>query len=574
MQKEFRFKSGKSILSYINLFSATEKVIFGILVIITGITAILMVSKINSYFTIEIPGYGGEIREGVIGLPRTINPVLAVTDVDRDISSLVYSGLMKYSGNILVPDLAKSYKISDDGLNYTFTLKDNLHFQDGNKLTADDIVFTIQKIQDPALKSPRRADWMNITATSTSPTEVRFTLKQPYSPFLNNTTVGILPKNIWHNVSNEQFIFSEFNIDAIGSGPYKKDSISRDVNGIPTTYSLKSWRGYYEKKAYVDKVTFYFFADADKALSSLENGTIDSIASIPSDYAKKLSTNKSESYKVLSTPLPRIFGVFFNQNQNPVLADKVVRQALNMSVDRVAIIESILDNYGIAIDGPLPFIKTTAEASTTYNIAVARSLLEKNGWKKSITTGIYEKKNSKNVVQVLSLNIFTADTPDLKQAAEMIKKSWTTLGVQVNVKIFESSDLYQNIIRTRKYDALLFGELIGKDHDIYAFWHSSQMNYPGLNVAMYANSKVDKLLEDIRSVNNADLKADKYNELNKLITSDIPAIFLYSPDFTYITSKSLRGINLENVTIPSDRFNSIEDWYVTTEKVWKIFSNY
>lgn len=572
LQKEFRLKSGKSILSYVQRFSATEKAVFGLLVIIAGVSALLMAGNINSYFTTEIPGYGGEIREGIIGLPRTINPILAVTDVDRDMSALIYSGLMKYSGNDLVPDLAESYKISDDGLTYTFTLREGLHFHDGEPLTAEDVAFTVQKIQDPALKSPRRADWLNVTATVVSSREIRFALKQPYSPFLTNNTIGIIPKHIWNNVSNDQFIFSQFNIEPIGSGPFMKSTVAHDAGSIPTTYRLISWNGYYGKAAHIDSITFHFFADMEKALSALDSGTIDSIASISSSQAKRLAANSGEIYKVLSAPLPRIFGVFFNQSQSPVLADKTVRQALNMSVDRAAIVDTVLDDYGIAIDGPLPAANGTTTSG--FDIAAAQALLEKNGWNKNSTTGIYEKKGSKNTVQSLAFDIYTADTTDLKQAAEMVKNSWNALGAQVSVKVFEPSDLYQNIIRTRKYDALLFGELIGKDHDVYAFWHSSQRNSPGLNVSMYANSKVDKLLEDIRQTSSADGRMAKYTELDRLISADIPAVFIYSPDFIYVAPKALRGISLYNITTPSDRFNSIEKWYVTTEKVWKVFSDY
>jgi peptide/nickel transport system substrate-binding protein len=153
-----------------------------------------------------------------------------------------------------------------------------------------------------------------------------------------------------------------------------------------------------------------------------------------------------------------------------------------------------------------------------------------------------------------------------------VKNSWNTLGAQVDIKVFEPSDLYQNVIRTRKYDALLFGELVGKDRDVYAFWHSSQRNSPGLNVALYANSKVDKLLEDIRSTSDDKTRTQKYADLADLIQSDVPAVFLYSPDFIYVVPKSLRGMDFGNITITSDRWNSIGSWYVSTEKVWRIFA--
>jgi peptide/nickel transport system substrate-binding protein len=583
--KEFRLKSSSSILNYIRHFSATEKTIFGILVIIAGISAFAMANMISGIFMTEIPSRGGELREGVVGLPHVMNPVLAVTDVDRDISTLLYSGLMKYSGNDLVTDLAESYKISDDGLTYTFKLRPNIYFHDGTPVTTADIAYTIQQVQNIALKSPRRADCNNVAVTVTSPSEIKFTLKQPYSPFITNTTIGILPKHIWGNFNDDQFSLSEFNIEPIGSGPYYLKSLLRDGGGIPDEIQLAISNKYYGNKPYINTISFIFFSDSEKAFSALQAGTIDSLASVSSEQAKIISSKYSSEYRVVATPLPRIFGVFFNQSNNPALADKNVRLALQMSVDKDAIVKTILNGYGIQISGPTPYgmnipntIDSDGDKDNKADLAAAATVLEKAGWKKNISTGIYEKKNTKNVIQSLTFDIYTADTTDLKQTAELVKDSWNALGAKVTVKVFESSDLYQNIIRPRKYDAILFGQLIGKDQDFYAFWHSSQRNSPGLNVSMYVNNKTDALLESIRNTSDETVRKTKYIELDKLIRADIPAIFLYSPDFIYILPNSVRNteqgdINIKNITIPSDRFNTVSDWYIKTEKVWKIFDN-
>lgn len=585
--KEFSFKKSLTILDYVRRFSATEKAVFGLLVIVAGVSALIMAGTVNSFFLTEVPAYGDHLKEGMIGLPRSINPVLAVTDVDRDISSLVYSGLMKWSDGELVPDLAQSYSVSPDGLSYTFVLRDGLRFQDGHALTAADVAFTVQKIQNPALKSPRRNDWANVMVKEISPSSVEFVLKQPYSPFLTNATVGILPKHIWNTVSDDQFIFSQYNTEPVGSGPYKKSGEARGGNGIPTEYRLSTWRGYYGAEPHIGSITFYFFADEAKALAALDGGAIDSLASVEASEAARLASDRNVPYTVLSAPLPRIFGVFFNQNQATVLADKNVRAALDMAVDRDAIVASALDGYGIPIRSPLPagLVGTSTPTSTTTpavgtttgpngaDIAGAQALLEKHGWKKDPSSGVYQmQKKGAKTGTALAFEIYTADTPDLKQAAEAVKDSWNALGAQVEVKVFDPSDLYQNIIRTRKYDALLFGEFIGKDRDLYAFWHSSERNAPGLNVAMYANSKADALLEEIRTTNDEAARLAKYEKFKELIDADIPAVFLYAPDFTYAVPKSFHNVSLGTVTVPSDRFNSLADWYRSTEKVWKIFA--
>ena len=563
-------------MGYLRRFSATEKFVFGALVIIAFVTMVIMATGINEHFLIEIPSRGGELNEGIVGLPRTINPILAVTDADKDIGALVYAGLMRYDGDNLVSDIAKSYTISNDGLTYDFILRDDVRFQDNTMLTADDIAFTIQKIQDPALKSPRRSDWTDITTKVISPTEIQFLLKQPYGPFLANTTIGIMPKHIWGNVSNDQFIFSEYNVTPIGAGPYKYSSLSRDSGGIPTTYTLEAWSKYFGNVPFISKITFHFFADETKVLAALDNGSIDSMPSVSAGPASRLATDKAQSYEILSTPMPRIFGVFFNQNHSAILADKTVRQALDMSVNRQNIIKTVLNGYGLSIHSSLPpgldpQSYFSSSPTTDADIVDAQSLLEKAGWKKN-ADGIYAKKIGKAATTTLTFDIYTADAPDLKQTANLVRDSWTKLGAQVNVNIFEPGDLYQNVIRTRSYDALLFGEQIGKDRDMYAFWHSSQRNAPGLNISMYTNSKADKLLESIRSTSDDSARIKYYAQLDQMIQTDLPAIFLYSPDFIYAVPKSLQGIDLSSITVPTDRFNSIRSWYIQTEKVWKIFA--
>jgi peptide/nickel transport system substrate-binding protein len=256
--------------------------------------------------------------------------------------------------------------------------------------------------------------------------------------------------------------------------------------------------------------------------------------------------------------------------------------ALDTSLDREALVSSVLHGYGVPLDGPLPItaLRDRAlggpdnqdHASGTSHMSEAREILEDNGWALN-TNSLYEKK-TKAGTEHISFTLYTADTPDLKQAAELVQKTWRELGVAVEVKVFEPSDLYQNIIRPRKYDALLFGEQIGKDRDLYAFWHSSQRNAPGLNVALYTNSKADSLLDEIRKENKADILSEKYAEFEEIIRSDIPAIFLFSPDFIYVMPKTVHNVSLNSVALPSDRFNTIGDWYAATEKVWKLFDTH
>ncbi len=244
-----------------------------------------------------------------------------------------------------------------------------------------------------------------------------------------------------------------------------------------------------------------------------------------------------------------------------------------MVVDRGNIIENVLHGYGTPIDGPLPSDKsvlaTTSTATST--IADAQKILEKAGWKKNPDTGIYELK-TKSSTSVLSFSLSTANIPELVNSARIVEEAWKTLGAQIDVRIFEPSDLNQTVIRPRKYDSLLFGLVIGRTPDLYPFWHSSQRNDPGLNIALYTNAKVDKALESIRSATDETKVAESYIAFEKEISNDTPAIFIWSPDFIYALPKRLRGVELGEITTPSDRFLDVSNWYINTDKVWRVFA--
>lgn len=537
------------------------------------ISSSVLVFRVNDLFLTEVPARGGSLSEGIIGSPRFINPLLAISDADRDLTALVYSGLLKaLPDGTLVPDLAESFTVSDDGLTYTFKIRGGAEFHDGAQINAEDVEFTVLKAQSPGIKSPKRANWDSVSVERVNDLEIRFVLKQPYAPFLENATMGILPKHIWKDVADEEFPLSFFNFEPIGSGPFKIAGITRNASGIPEAYALSAFGGYALGRPYLDSITLSFFPNEEKLLEAFESGDIESVNSVT---PAKVSSLKLESDVLLTTPLSRIFGVFFNQNQANLFADEDVRKALDQALDKEAIVKEVLSGFGVVAEGPVPpgFLNeiSSSPEKTIDRLSSARAILESSGWKLS-PEGVYQKTNAKKKTTTdLSFSISTSNAPELKRAAELIKETWGTLGARVELKVFESGDLSQNIIRPRKYDALLFGEIIGRDLDLFAFWHSSQRNDPGLNIALYTNVTVDKLLSEARTLSDRDARLEKYRTFEEEIASETPAIFLYSPSFIYITPQKVKGVELGHVTVPSDRFETVHNWYVKTEKVWKVF---
>lgn len=572
-KKEYRLPKAELLERALKNFSPVEKFLSAIFAILLVFGAASLLYKVNALFLTTIPAKGGELKEGIIGSPRFINPLLSLSDADRDLATLIYSGLLKTTTDgKLVPDLADRYEISKDGLSYTFHLREGATFHDGAAVTPDDVLFTIQKAQDSALKSPKRASFEGVTVEKIGERDVRITLRQPYAPFLENATLGILPKVLWKEADAEQFPFSPLNLEAIGSGPYKVTKIKRNSSGIPNYIELSSFKDYALGKPYIDRIIVRFYQNEKDLLDGFANKEIESVNTITPKAAKSL---EAKGYRIEHAPLPRVFAIFFNQNQAALFTEKAVRQALDLSTDKMAIVDNVLYGYGVPIDDPIPPLLITSTkdeaTSTLARLAEANALLDKAKWIRNPSTGIRERVKGKETKR-LSFSLVTSDVPELRESAELLKEMWGKIGAEVRLQIFESGDLNQNVIRPRKFDSLLFGEIVGRDLDLFAFWHSSQRNDPGLNIAMYTSAKVDKLLEEARTTTNGEKRIIDYTNAVAAIRADAPAVFLYSPEFIYVLPEKIRGFTFSRTTTPSERFLDVQNWYINTEKVWSVFT--
>jgi peptide/nickel transport system substrate-binding protein len=575
LNKKWEIPGADVISKTFETFSIAEKIFFYTICTIFIVSGVFLLGKVNDSLKIDVPSNGGYLTEGIVGSPRFVNPVLAVSDVDKDLTSLVYSGLLRASATgELNLDLAKSYEVSENDLEYTFTLKDNIYFQDGKKITADDIEFTINKIQDSTIRSPKRPNFYDIKVEKINESQIKFILKKPYSPFLENLTVGIMPKHIWNDLDTDQFALSQYNVEPVGSGPYKvtkMETLKKNMLLVPTYYELSPFGKGGIEKPFIDKIIMRFYRDEESVINAYNKGEVEAINSISPDKMPDIKKQNTSSIK--TTPLPRVFAVFFNQNQSEILSYKEVRTALNLAVDREKIVKEVLSGYGKSLNSPIPngLLGDSESASVVFDLEKASSTLAKAGWVKNASTTIWEKKKDKKTTIQLAVSISTLNAPDLTKTAEIIKQDWEKLGAKVEIKQFELGDLQQNIIRPRKFDALLYGEVIGRDMDFYAFWHSSQRNDPGLNVAMYTNSTVDKLLDDARKTLDTASRIEKYKKFEAEVIKDIPAVFLYTPDFIYITPNKIKNNELGIITLPFERFMNINNWYIETNKLWKVF---
>ena len=529
--------------------SPEQVILMWVLIFISVTLLFSALVSINSRFLENKPSYGGAVTEGIVGTPRFVNPVLATTEQDQDLTSLVYAGLTKKDefGNAIY-DMAESITESEDHLHYDVVIRPDATFQDGKAVTADDIMYTIGLVQDPSIKSPHRVEWEGITMQKVSDNEIIFSLRQPYPLFVDNLTLGILPKHIWKNLTVDQFSLSDFNIHAVGSGPYEIKDI-KTSSGIPYEFDLAAHEKYTLGRPYIDNLVIRTYPSEKYAVQAFDDGEITRLHGISPEETVSLGVATSSVHTSL---LPRTFTVFFNPNKNAALSQKVVRQALQAAIDKNAIVDQVLHKYGKVLDGPYPFDENVS--ASTYDPEEAKRLLALS-------------KEGK-AGQKITITLATANTDEMRAVANMIKSYWEAVGVDVNLAIYEVSDLNQSVIRERDFQALLFGSIVETPSDLYAFWHSSQRNYPGLNISNYVSNSLDKNLETLRTETDPDARAETYEKVKDEFQEEVPGIFLFAPSLIYVTKdKATTVLPIVSFTNAS-RFTLVNEWHVYSERVW------
>jgi peptide/nickel transport system substrate-binding protein len=482
-----------------------------------------------------------------VGYPRTINPLYAVNrNVDGDLSRLIYSSLFRYDENgHLINDLADSVTISPDNREYLIKIKDNIRWHNGDRLTVSDIVFTFNLIQDPDYHSPLRSALAAVTAETVDDLTIKFRLAQPYAPFLELLTFGILPSSLWENISPGGASLSDLNLKPIGSGPFKFKSLVRDADGNLKDYYLVVNNDYYGQIPYLKSLDFKFFVDYPEAIKALNDNKIIGLSYLPFELRPQLLAKNSLRLQELIQP--QIVGLFFNESKNKSLADKELRVALAQALSKEQIIKEVFAGVYERVDGPiLPqnFAYNEAITKYDYNPEAAASILK---------------------TKPLTVVLTVIDSGSNVAVAENIKNYWEAAGAKITLKII-SGEQAANIIKDRDFEVLLYGEAVGGDPDLYAFWHSSQTGAKGLNLAGYSNPAVDKLLVDARNTTNLADRITYYKKFQEIITADLPAIFLYSPTYTYVQGQELKGFSGTMIIDPADRFSSVSNWYLKTKK--------
>lgn len=553
-------------------FSGVEQKLLLLFIFILVISLGVVVTRDQKRQTL-VPAYGGRYTEGLVGQPQHLNPLLGPSnDVDMDLSRVIYAGLYKFDQNLnLVPDLAEAPpEISPNGKEYLVRLKENLVWQDGRPLTADDVVFTFQIVQNPEYQSPLRFSWNRVEVEKIDERQIKLTTREASSPFVANLVVGILPKHIWETVPVESFGLSKFNLEPVGSGPFQVKETKRGGKGEVREIRLEAFERYHQGRPFLKNLVFKFFSTTDELINAYQARDIDGLGYVPFD--RSLFIKPKASLQQINLPLPQYQAVFINRAKNPApLEDVRVRMALARAIDKQKIIAEVYGGqaspaFGPILEGHLGYHEQIPGAEMNlHDPERAKSLLEEAGWVVEPPTGLRQDKQGRIITLELATNNFSPNV----RVAEMLKAMWERIGVQIILKIETPGDLEEKFIRPRNYELLLFSENVGADPDPFPFWHSSQLRDPGLNLSTFSNRQADKLLVEARAnIPQAD-RAAKYRQFQEIFVGDAPAIFITRSVYVYNISTRIKGVEVGTIVTPADRFTDISRWHIETKKIKK-----
>lgn len=506
--------------------------------------------------TVLVPERGGTYVEGLAGCPRCINPILCqYNDVDQDLVALVFNGLTKVGKeNEIIHDLAESWEISEDGLVYTFHLRHDIRWHDGLPFTAEDVVFTAEAMQDPHYQgvSYLGALWRSVRAKKIDDYTVEFILKEPFAPFLEYTTIGILPAHLLAGVSAEDLPEHEFNRKPMGTGPFRVKELTEEH------IVLEANPYFYGPKPYLSKIEFKLYPSYEEVYSAYERGEIEGIGRVQPEDVPRLASESQ--LNLLSAPLSGYAIVFLNLDNPrvPFFQEKEIRQALLYGLDRQGIIDRDLKGYGLVAHSPImPQSWAYYEGVTKYDYDPERAsaLLEEAGWR--LRGDAREKDGIR-----LEFTLLSDGDPRRAKLAEDLARQWEEIGVKAVPQVSSVGDA----LRSHRFEAALVNLTILPDPDLYPFWHQTQIER-GQNYACFDNREASELLEEARRTTEQGRRVELYRSFQEIFAEEVPSLLLYYPVYIYAIDEKVKGVQVEAAINPSDRFRGIVRWYIATKRV-------
>lgn len=510
--------------------------------------------------------------EGVViakdDYPENLNPIFASTSqIEKDLKELIFSSLFKVDNEgKLKPDLVQNWSESKDKKAYNIILRDNVYWQDGEKMTVDDVFYTINLLKEYGNENIYSEALQDVEYERINDYTFNLQLKTVNPTFSESLIWGILPKHKLEDLTPNEIKRAKFNMSPVGTGPYSLSSISEDK------IVLTANKNYFKNIPKIDTIQFNIYYNEETLLNDVARGRVHTVFGESNDSEKNIISYSNMNYYQSDPLYKRYWALYFNMNDKSknaaILKDPNIREALSLGIDVDKIINNIVKDSGERAYG------TIAKTSWAFDQDLlkikadkerAEKILEQQGWKKG-ADGIRAKDNKK-----LELGLYTIGEPIKLAIVNEIRDQLGDIGVQVNVEVYDNSYLINNFIANRNYDMLFYGIETSANPDRLPLWHSSQKEFPGLNLSSYESdiidgrtekSRVDILLENGRSETDQEKRKSTYQTFQKYLSSENPAVFIYHPKISYIANKRVKNIDIKHISSAEYRFWNIEDWEI------------
>ena len=543
-----------------------------VVLVTLGIVAVLLFSQQSPTTSGPIlpqPEQGGVYTEGLVGSLGRLNPLLDWNNsADRDVNRLLFSGLFRFDERgIPQPDLAEAWGMAPDGTIYNFTIRPNALWHDGEPVTSDDVIFTIEMMKSAGSLYPQDIKdlWDKIEITRLDEKNFKLTLPEPYVPFIDYLTFGVLPKHLLESVSPDEMATADFNINPVGSGPYKFDHLiveSGQITGVVLTLSTN----YYRTSPFIEQVVFRYYPSSEAAFDAYQQGEVLSVSQITPEMLS--AALEEPNLSVYTSRLPQISFVLFNLNKPEVafLQDAKVRRALMLGLNRPYIVNTFLQGQAVITDGPIlpgSWAYYDGIEHFEYNPDEAINILKSEGYVIPAEGGDVRAKEGNPLV-------FTMLHPDDEvhtQIAQTIRDEWAAIGVRVDLEAVPYDQLAVDFLASRDYQAALVDLNLSRtpDPDPYPFWHQAEAT-GGQNYSQWDNRPASEYLEQARVTADYTLRTRLYRNFQVVFAKELPALPLFAPVYSYGVDSQVQGVQVASLYDPSDRLATFTNWYLLTRR--------
>ncbi|NOY98315.1 MAG: peptide ABC transporter substrate-binding protein [Chloroflexi bacterium] len=515
------------------------------------------------------PTSGGVYTEGLVGSMSRFNPLLDWNNsADRDVDRLLFSGLIRFDARGLPrPDLAESWGTSQDGMIYNFSIRPNAVWHDGTPVTSDDVIFTLDLIKGDASFYPQdiKELWAEVEIKRLDEKTLQFRLPEPFVPFLDYLTFGVLPKHLLESIPAAQLVDAEFNLKPVGSGPYQFDHLIVD-NGQITGVVLTIFEDYYGQKPFIQQVVFRYYPSASAALDAYQQGEVLGISQVTTDILQDALNEPNLGLYTSRSPELSLILLNLDNGEVPFFQELPVRRALMLGLNRQRMINEILHGQAIPADGPIlpgSWAYYDGIEHISYDPDAAVALLKAEGYTIPAEGGDVRAKDG----TLLAFTLLHPDDTLHTALAEFAQRDWAKIGVQVTLQAVPYDQLLFENLTPRQYQAALVDLNLTRtpDPDPYPFWHQAE-SVGGQNYSQWDNRPASEYLEQARVTADLDERTRLYRNFQVVFAKDLPALTLYYPTYTFAVDVQVGGVQAAPLYDTSDRLNDIVNWYLVTRR--------